>query len=307
MSEIIKEIKKPELITINYRDLLQKELPPRENLLNPWLPKAGLCMIYAQRGIGKTFFALEIALAVAYGDQFLSFNAPKPVRVLYIDGEMPANTMQERLAQIEKRKASSSNMIEPVFIMDGLQTESMPDLSTPEGQKMIEPHLGNADLIIIDNISCLCRSGKENESESWITIQDWALQQRRKGKSVLFIHHAGKSGNQRGTSKREDILDTVINLKRPNDYEPSQGARFEIHFEKSRNMLGEDTKPLICQLTDGGWEYHHLEASNYKRVVELLKEGYSQKEITDELGLSKGQVSKLAKQARESGDAHESK
>ena len=30
-------------------------------------------------------------------------------------------------------------------------------------------------------------------------------------------------------------LDTVIALRRPEDYSPEQGARFEIHFEKLRN------------------------------------------------------------------------
>jgi hypothetical protein len=30
-------------------------------------------------------------------------------------------------------------------------------------------------------------------------------------------------------------LDTVIALRRPKDYSPEQGARFEIHFEKLRN------------------------------------------------------------------------
>lgn len=305
MNDIIEEIKSPELVAINYRELLQKVLPIRENLLDPWLPKAGLCMIYAQRGIGKTFFALEVALAVAYGDSYLSFNAPKPARVLYIDGEMPSNTMQERLAQIEKRKAENPCMIEPIFIMDGLQIESMPDLSTIAGQAIIESFVEQADLIIIDNISCLCRSGKENESDSWVIVQEWALQQRREGKSILFIHHAGKSGNQRGTSKREDILDTVINLKHAKDYDPSLGACFELHFEKARNIMGNDIKPLVCQLTENGWQFKPLETSNYLKVVELLKEGFKQIDIADELGISKGQVSKLANKAKQSGDYRE--
>jgi putative DNA primase/helicase len=32
-------------------------------------------------------------------------------------------------------------------------------------------------------------------------------------------------------------LDTVIALRRPEDYSPEQGARFEIHFEKLRNRV----------------------------------------------------------------------
>ena len=55
------------------------------------------------------------------------------------------------------------------------------------------------------------------------------------GMSVAAVHHAGTNGRQRGTSRREDALDTVIALRRPEDYSSEQGARFEIHFEKLRN------------------------------------------------------------------------
>ena len=59
----------------------------------------------------------------------------------------------------------------------------------------------------------------------------------RRGVSVLLVHHAGTNGRQRGTSRREDALDTVIALRRQEDYSPEQGARFEIHFEKLRSRV----------------------------------------------------------------------
>ena len=292
----------PHAIGVTLSELLAMDLPPRENILNPWLPKGGLCMVYAKRGIGKTYFALEVAMAVAYGGEFLSFKAIKPAKVVYIDGEMPANTMQQRLAVIERRMIPNPYMIEPLIITPDFQDAFMPDLSTQEGQDSIAKHVEEADLIIVDNISTLCGFGKENEAESWLPSQQWGLSQRKKGKTILFIHHAGKNGSQRGTSKREDILDTVITLKQPKDYEPNSGACFEIHYEKARGMVGDDVNPMLCQLTEKGWEYSSLEDSNYQRVVSLFNEGVLQKDIPDEIGLSKGQVSKLLKQARGLGD-----
>ena len=50
-------------------------------------------------------------------------------------------------------------------------------------------------------------------------MQAWLLRLRRQGVAVLLVHHAGRSGNPRGTSKREDVLDTVIQLKHPEDYD----------------------------------------------------------------------------------------
>ena len=71
----------------------------------------------------------------------------------------------------------------------------MPDLSTPNGQAMIEPLLKGVDMLVLDNIATLCRTGKENESQSWQVMQTWLLDLRRRGITVLLIHHAGKSGD----------------------------------------------------------------------------------------------------------------
>ncbi len=167
---------------------------------------------------------------------------------------------------------------------------------------MIAEHVENVDLIIVDNISTLCGHGRENEAESWLPIQAWALQQRRQGKSVLFIHHAGKNGTQRGTSKREDTLDTVIKLKRPNHYVPTMGACFELSFEKARGIVGNEVATILCHLKDDGWHFEPIEETSYQQVIELFKSGYKQREIVDELKLSKSYVSKIVAKARSKGD-----
>ena len=80
----------PLLISVSIAELLEREIKPREMLLAPILPEQGLAMLYAYRGIGKTFIALGIAAAVASGSRFLRWTAPRPRRVLYLDGELPA-------------------------------------------------------------------------------------------------------------------------------------------------------------------------------------------------------------------------
>ena len=85
---------------LNLESFLSLAIKPREMILNPIIPEKGLAMLYASRGTGKTHVALGIAYAVATGTKFLRWNAPKPRRVLLIDGEMPAAALQERLASI---------------------------------------------------------------------------------------------------------------------------------------------------------------------------------------------------------------
>ena len=85
-----------ELTVLSGDQLLTMTFPPRVLMLAPWLPEKGLAMIFAPRGVGKTWIALSIAHAVAGGGEFLCWRAPRPRRVLYIDGEMPAAALQER-------------------------------------------------------------------------------------------------------------------------------------------------------------------------------------------------------------------
>ena len=92
------------MVVLTLEELLNKEIPPRKNLLAPWLPSQGLCMIYSKRGLGKTWLALEIAYAVSSGGNFLNWEAESPLGVLYIDGEMPLSLMKERLSQIENSR-----------------------------------------------------------------------------------------------------------------------------------------------------------------------------------------------------------
>lgn len=295
---------KQTVVSFGLGDFLNLELPPRECLLSPWLTRQGLAMVYAPRGLGKTYLALGIAYACATGGTFLSWKAEKPCNVVYIDGEMPAATMQERLlAMVE---ADDRDDIDAAI--DGLQIvsqekqePSMPDLSSVEGQALFNRVTDPADLIIVDNISTLCRAGAENKADDWNIVSEWALRMRRYGKTVLFVHHAGKGGQQRGTSKREDILDVVIALRKPLD-DSAEGASFELHFEKARHLFGNDTKPFVATLVGGLWSMELLEENTYRRVVDLANEGMSVTEIAKEIDRAKSNVSRHMKKARDSGD-----
>ena len=172
----------PRIVSTFIDDFIQMDLPDRKELLSPWLPEQGLAMVHAERGIGKTFFGLNCAYAVASGGSFLNFTAKEARRVLYIDGEMPASAMQERLAQIRSSNPAAEvlfNLITPD--LQPLNQGSI-NLSDSVCQESLRPFIEESDLIVVDNISTLVRGGKENESESWLPVQEWALHQRAEGK-----------------------------------------------------------------------------------------------------------------------------
>lgn len=289
---------------IEAADFIHLEIPPRENILTPWLPRQGLAMIYAPRGVGKTFIALGIAHAVVTGKSFLKWRAPKPRGVLYLDGEMPASLMQERLKMIFHGGSLETSVPFRLLTPD-MQKAAMPDLTRQEDQAQLDTLLNDIELIIVDNISTLCRNGKENDADAWIPVQEWALRMRASGKSVLFIHHAGKGGSQRGTSKREDVLDTVVALQQPDDYDAKEGASFEIHFKKARGFCGEEAESFKARLhvyEDGmQWEMAPITANTFDRVIEMTQQGHKQQDIAKTLNIHKSNVSRHVMRAKQEG------
>jgi AAA domain/Homeodomain-like domain len=294
---------------LDLEQFLQLSIKPREMLLDPILPEKGLAMLYAVRGTGKTHVAIGICFAIAAGTKFLKWSAPRPRRVLLIDGEMPAAALQERLASVVASVPDVDLDPDNIRILAGdlIETGGIGNLASPGVQEELDQWLDGIDVLILDNLSSLTAVIRDNEAESWGPIQEWLLKLRRRGISVLIVHHAGKGGQQRGTSRREDVLDTSISLRRPADYSPTDGARFEVHLEKARGVYGDAAKPFEAKLEvrDGAavWTTREVEDANRARVQALLDDGLSVRDIADETGIPKSTVHRIKKafQAAEGG------
>lgn len=131
------------------------------------------------------------------------------------------------------------------------------------------------------------------------------------GLTVLFLHHAGRSGYQRGTTGREDVLDAIISLKHPPAYKHEEGAKFIVRNEKPGGLVGKDVEPFSVQITINqetglSWEIQGVKEDyfdeTYDRVVKLRFEGKSIRVIAEELKIGKDRVHTLIKKARECGD-----
>jgi putative DNA primase/helicase len=93
------------------------------------------------------------------------------------------------------------------------------------------------------------------------------------------------------------VLDTSISLRRPTDYTPAQGARFEVHIEERRGIHGEDAKPFEARLElrqgKAAWTMKDVEDTVRLRVVALLAAGMSVREIAEEIGIAKSVVHRM--------------
>jgi putative DNA primase/helicase len=245
------------LVSLTGTQLVTHVFPHRRALLlrgdTAILREGHLGQIYAERGVGKTWLMTTLALVAIDGGEAMGFRAPTPVRVLHVDGEMASEEVKERyLLMVERLNLPLTDNI--TIVAADWQDDFQRRLDTPDGQAMLEPFIATADVILLDNRSCLFDPEGEKDPSAWQPAQDWFLSLRRRGKAVLFAHHSNRQGGARGHSKAEDPLNLLIKLTRPEGYTQDQGAKFMLTFEKSRGAHGPGVAPFTAHLAPDGWQ-----------------------------------------------------
>lgn len=292
-------------------ELLQMDLPPIEWLLYPFIPIKGVCMIAAPRGIGKSFLAMTMAIAVSSGISFLGFKAEKRYRVLYMDGEMNGRTLQDRfnalIAGFEQNGQSVNTENLHIYGCDFQNDATMPDIANPRHWPSLDNairDIGNVDLIILDNIYTLYNCPDENAASNWQAFNKWSVLQRAEGRSVLWIHHTGKDADKggRGSSAIETILDASILLKRPQGYATNQGAIISVEYTKCRSIAGNEVSKFTMKLSnsDTGLIWTLTQGEEEQEIVEfveMLNSGMDVNQIAEETGVSKSRIYAILKSA----------
>lgn len=278
---------------------------PRECLIGTWLRDAGSGFIFAPRGLGKTWLGLHLACCLTEGRDCGPWAIPKACGVLYVDGEMHLDALRERHRALSKANNAPLHFLSHAKVFE--QHTKCLDLAEPTTQADLtnECLKRNIKVLILDNLSCLFYGISENDADDWEKVQSWLLALRNKGIAVVIIHHAGKNGVMRGTSKREGPATFILSLTAPSQGDEVQGAQFISTFVKNR-----EGDPRNEQNEEGPWLWHfapqpdervqvnHILMAPFDRFIALVNDGLNScRDIADEMGVSKGCVSKWAKKA----------
>lgn len=264
----------------SWRDM---DIPPQDRLLGDLLTTTTRAFLSGRTGLGKTLFGMGIAYGVASGAGFLRWESARPAKVLYIDGEMPAELIKPR-AIAEARRLAARGFSVPtgnlmVFGRD-IETQArklVPDLptmaplNTEEGRRWLFALLkavGKPDLLIFDNVMSLVVGDQKDEvpwSETLPLVQ--AISDRRMGQ--LWLDHTGhNSDRQYGSSTKAWRFDlsAVISPPAGAKADPRQ-VSFTLKFDKARRRTPDNFQQFEDQtirLADDAWTAESVVPTNAK-------------------------------------------
>lgn len=192
---------------LDWPEFWTNDLTEAQWLAEPVLAEGRAHAIFAPGGTGKSLFSLWMAAALACGKQGLDGEPLQRRRVLYLDYEMTADDLRERLSSMGYDHTDDLSHLHYALL------PSLPPADAPEGGKAIArmAQLVDAELVILDTFSRAV-SGDENEADTVRAFYRWTgLHLKAEGRAFVRIDHAGKDveKGQRGTSAKNDDVDVV--------------------------------------------------------------------------------------------------
>ena len=180
-------------------------------LIHDLMEAKTVTLLYAKSGVGKSFLALQLALAIATGDDFLGYKVNKSIPVLYLDSEMSAPTIHKRLSAHDVYGKLSDHQFKYVSSNEDCRLS----LSTADLRIAFTDFIkeSNYRFIVLDNLRTMFSIADENSSAEFNEINDFLLILRHIGCTVILIHHSTKAGDSySGSTNIETVLDYAIGL-----------------------------------------------------------------------------------------------
>jgi hypothetical protein len=191
----------PEITLISLPELQKKEFPAVKWIIPGMLPE-GMCLFAGGSKMGKSWFALDLAIQVAQGGVILGDREVLHGKVIYFALEDNARRLKVRCAKLLNGIEGPSNL---------LFSTAIPKLDQTGLTALISVLNDHPDcvLVIIDTMvrATPAKSGNRTDydadSEILGRIQSLAGE---KGICILFIHHTRKDGQRTGDDPFQEIL-----------------------------------------------------------------------------------------------------
>lgn len=199
-----------------------KARKPKPFLIKRHIPQTGVGFLYGAPGCFKSFLALDMALARAFdfpswqGD---AIRATRPGCVIYLAGE-GADGFKNRVAAWMKTRGVGEDRAGRFGLID----QSV-DFMDPEAVGLLVRSMKiqtgcPVDMIVVDTVSRALPGADENlQKDMSLFVKACDRLRDAFGCVVIGVHHAGKSGDMRGSTVLRGAGDFVFKMVR------EQGSR----------------------------------------------------------------------------------
>ena len=222
-------------------------MKPLVYLIRNILPKAEVGVIYGASGAGKSFFVLDVCMAIARGERWRGHSTRKG-SVAYIVAEGARGFKLRMDAYAEHHGTTLDGL--PFYALPG--APNVLDKGDVKELILALKAIGHLDLIVIDTVAQVTPGADENSGQDMgRMLAHCKAIHRATGAMVLLVGHTGKdeSRGMRGWSGVKGALDVEIEVTRALHYravtitkmKDGTGEGTEMAFKLEVVTLGQET------------------------------------------------------------------
>ena len=162
--------------------------PKHDWIIPAFVPKPGLVLLVGEPKAGKTSLAIQLALAIGQGRDFLGKPANKR-RVLYIQGDTSELVWRTMLYNYRTRGVDLGGDVHVIHPQDALYGI---DIMTPDGTAYVREALLNCDpdVVIVDVLREMHSADEQNSTAMKAVVNQ--LMALLDGRTVILLHHTRK-------------------------------------------------------------------------------------------------------------------
>lgn len=294
-----KEITASKVETTSFRniyptveELKKEDIPEIRWLIKDFLASSGFFLLSAKPKTGKTFLALQMAVAVATGKPFLDHFETEKGKVLYVITQGGKRLMKDRILKVE-----NGTKLDNMFYQTALNP--LENGGYEELTNFIEM-AKNPKLIVLDMITGLLPNHKHSNYAAWQAttdrLNDFTL---KNDICLLGVYHSKK-----GETDSEDFFEDSIGSTGIN-----AGISGGLMLRNTRNKNESVIQMKLRELTggkktllfeDAKWSYVAGELPNRmldREIYDILKEqsGLTNSEIATATGKNRSNVYNVLK------------
>jgi hypothetical protein len=213
------------------KDIIEKPIPkPVPIIADGVLTFDSQACIVGCSKVGKSTFAIHLALRLAKGGDCFGLEILRPCKVLYLNFEIHQALMEERVNNMKGRLAVSDTTN---FRHLTLLGEDIPQVNTDEGkQKLIEIIQANIDdgftpevLILDDRWKITIGDPNQEANIKPLCVNLEEIRKQFTPMAIIVVHHHGKgtTGVGAGSSAWDRWVNTAFDM-RPHHYEGTEGG-----------------------------------------------------------------------------------